>query len=167
MTFMNGSATISFPLEGGLFNFRVAGIATHHGKLLLHKTPSDNFWSLPGGRADMFEVTSQTLVREMMEETGFHIQVGELMWIAENFFEYNGIRHHEVGFYYKMEIPDLKNDCDFSAIEPGSELLFHWHAIDELHSIKIYPDFIKQDLIQNSAGPRHIVVDFINLNTAV
>ena len=164
---MNGPATISFPSDGGLFNFRVAGVALSNGKLLLHKTPSDNFWSLPGGRADMFEVTSQTLVREMMEETGLHIRVGELMWIVENFFEYNDIRHHEIGFYYKMEIPNLKNDFDFSAIEPGSELLFHWHPIEELHSIKIYPDFIKEDLIQNTKYPRHIVADFVNLNTAV
>ena len=162
---MNGSATISFPLDDGLFNFRVAGVAISNGKLLLHKTPSDNFWSLPGGRVDLFEMTSQTLVREMVEETGWHIQVGELMWIVENFFGYNGVRHHEIGFYYKMEIPDVDCDADFQAIELGSELLFHWHPLEELQSIKIYPEFISKDLIQNTTHPKHIVGDFINLNT--
>ena len=164
---MNGPTAISFPLDGGLFNFRVAGVAVKNGKLLLHKTPSDNFWSLPGGRADLFETTSQTLVREMIEETGLTIQVAELMWIVENFFEYNGIRHHEIGFYYKMEIPDLKDNVDFLSIELGSELLFHWHPIEDLHNLKIYPQFISQSLIQNTIHPKHIIADFINLNAVV
>jgi len=115
----------------------------------------------------MFELTSQTLVREMMEETGLSIQVGELLWTVENFFEYNGIRHHEIGFYYKMEIAGIENDADFPATEPGSDLLFHWHPVEELHGIKIYPDFISKELIQKAAHPKHIVGDFINLNTVV
>ena len=162
---MNGPTAISFPLDGGLFNFRVAGVAVKNRKLLLHKTPSDNFWSLPGGRTDLFEVTSQTLVREMIEETGLLVQAGELMWIVENFFEYNGVRHHEIGFYYKMEIPGMENDTDFPSIELGSELMFHWHPVEDLHSIKIYPEFISEDLIQNTIHPKHIVVDFIDLNS--
>jgi ADP-ribose pyrophosphatase YjhB (NUDIX family) len=66
---MNGPSTISLPLNGGLFNFRVAGVAIYNDCILLHKTPSDNFWSLPGGRVDMFEFTKETLLREMVEET--------------------------------------------------------------------------------------------------
>lgn len=161
---MNGSATISFPLDNGLFNFRVAGVAIQNGKLLLHKTPFDNFWSLPGGRVDMFEMTQQTLLREMLEETGMPVIIGNLLWVVENFFEYNGIRHHEIGFYYKMEIIDLENESDFMATEEGSELMFHWHLLEDLHDIKIYPDFISKELIENSEFTRHIIVDFKNLN---
>ena len=161
---MNGPATISFPADGGLFNFRVAGVAVENGKLLLHKTPSDNFWSLPGGRADMFELTRQTLSREMNEETGMSVSVGKLLWVVENFFEYDGIHHHEIGFYYEMEIQDLKNQDDFPASEIGSELMFHWHSLEELHQVKIYPDFVTSDLILNTDSTRHIIGDFRNLN---
>ena len=161
---MNGPATISFSLSDGLFNFRVAGVAIQNGKLLLHKTLSDNFWSLPGGRSDMFEVTAQTLLREMSEETGMEVVVGDLLWVVENFFEYNGIRHHEIGFYYKMEIIDLQNELDFVATEEGSELTFHWHSLQNLHQIKIYPEFITSDLIENTTSTKHIVAVFKNLN---
>jgi 8-oxo-dGTP pyrophosphatase MutT (NUDIX family) len=161
---MNGPAAISMFLDGGKFNFRVAGIAVQNDKLLLHKTPSDHFWSLPGGRADMFEFTRETLLREMLEETGLSAEVGDLLWIVENFFEYDQIRYHEIGFYYKMEIRSPATEQDFTAIEEGSELLFHWHPLGDLSSIKIYPDFITKELIQNTSSIRHIVTDFKNLN---
>jgi 8-oxo-dGTP pyrophosphatase MutT (NUDIX family) len=161
---MNGSATISFPLGKGLFNFRTAGVAVHNGKLLMHKTPSDHFWSLPGGRTDMFELTRETLVREMAEETGKTIVVKDLLWIVENFFEYSQIHHHEIGFYYKMEIPDLDNEDDFRTTEEGSELLFHWHPLEDLHTIKMYPDFITADLILNTSCTKHMIAGFKNLD---
>ena len=161
---MNGSATISFPINDGLFNFRVAGVAVHNGKILLHKTPSDNFWSLPGGRADIFEMTRQTLIREMIEETGLSVIVGDLLWVVENFFEYNNIRHHEIGFYYSMEILDLENQLDFLSEEPESELIFHWCSLEELHDIRIYPEFISKSLLEDRAHTKHFVADFKNLN---
>lgn len=161
---MNGPSTISLPLNGGLFNFRVAGVAVFNGKILLHKTPTDNFWSLPGGRADIFEFTKETLLREMMEETGMRVEVADLMWVVENFFSYDGSKYHEVGFYYKMDIQADGNQYDFQTVEEGGELLFHWHEIDKLHEIKIYPGFISADLILNTSHTRHITVDFQDLN---
>jgi 8-oxo-dGTP pyrophosphatase MutT (NUDIX family) len=161
---MNGSSTISVPLDGGLFNFRVAGVAVCKDKILLHKTPTDNFWSLPGGRADLFEFTRETLLREMMEETGMQVDVTDLMWVVENFFSYNGNRYHEVGFYYKMRITSLKDLRDFQAVEEGSQLLFKWHEIASLHEIPIYPAFITADMILNTTHTRHITSNFRDLD---
>ena len=43
-------------LEGGRrFNLRVAGVAIHKEQVLLHRAESDDFWALPGGRAEMME----------------------------------------------------------------------------------------------------------------
>ncbi|TDE16615.1 NUDIX hydrolase [Dyadobacter psychrotolerans] len=161
---MNGPATISVPLSGGLFNFRAAGVAVVNGKLLLHKTSADKFWSLPGGRADMFETTKETLLREMMEETGMTVSVEQLMWIVENFFEYNQIRYHEIGFYYRMQFADLRDQNDFVVVENGSELLFHWHPLEELAAIKIHPNFITAELISDNTSPKHVVLNSDNLN---
>ncbi len=133
---MNGSSAICLPVENALFNFRVAGVAIQNGKLLLHKTPTDNFWSLPGGRVDMFEFSRETLLREMLEEIGKTVCVGNLLWVVENFFEYNNIKHHEIGFYYQMEISDLEDQDDFIVIEDETELLFHWEEIDRNKSRK-------------------------------
>ncbi|MBE9460503.1 NUDIX hydrolase [Dyadobacter subterraneus] len=161
---MNGSSAICLPVENSLFNFRVAGVAMHNGKLLLHKTPTDNFWSLPGGRVDLFEFSRETLLREMLEEIGKTVSVGNLLWVVENFFEYNNIKHHEIGFYYQMEISDLENQDDFIVTEDETELLFHWEEIDKINPGSIYPEFITKDLLLNTSSIQHITQNFKNLN---
>lgn len=161
---MNGDKTISFPLPGGCFNFRVAGVWVYNDKILLHKTPSDNFWSLPGGRVDVFELTKETLQREMIEETGLTVEVLDLMWVAENFFSYEDKNYHEVGFYYRMSVDVIHNQEDFLTIEEGGDLLFHWHELEKLHELRIYPEFITADRITNTVHTTHILADFKNLN---
>ncbi|MCF0058835.1 NUDIX hydrolase [Dyadobacter sp. CY356] len=161
---MNGSSTICLPVENALFNFRVAGVAVQNGKLLLHKTPTDNFWSLPGGRVDMFEFSRETLLREMMEEIGKSVRVGNLLWVVENFFEYNSIKHHEIGFYYQMEIPGLESQDDFVVIEEKTELLFHWEEVETINPGSIYPEFITKDVLRNNSSIQHITLNFKNLN---
>lgn len=161
---MNGSSAICLPVENALFNFRVAGVAIKNNKLLLHKTPTDNFWSLPGGRVDLFEFSRETLLREMLEEIGKTISVGNLLWVVENFFEYNNIKHHEIGFYYQMEISDLEDQDDFIVIEDETELLFHWEEIDKINPGSIYPEFITKELLLNTSSIQHIMLNFKNLN---
>lgn len=155
---------ISLPVDGALFNYRVAGVAILNGKVLLHKTPSDNFWSLPGGRAELFEFSRNTLLREMEEETGFAVQVGEMIWISENFFSYNGKRHHEIGFYFQMEILELENQDDFLGTEGQEELLFKWVDVADLAEIRIYPEFLSEELARNPLRTKHFVSDFIDLD---
>jgi 8-oxo-dGTP pyrophosphatase MutT (NUDIX family) len=157
---------ISLAIDGALFNYRVAGVAIVDGKVLLHKTPSDKFWSLPGGRASLFEFSKDTLIREMQEETGMDVEVGEMLWVSENFFVYNDIKHHELGFYYKMEIPSLTDQNDFIGVEGDSELLFKWHAVNEIANIKIYPEFLTTELAQNPLRMKQFSSDFTDLDKA-
>jgi 8-oxo-dGTP pyrophosphatase MutT (NUDIX family) len=154
---MNGSSTISFPFENALFNFRVAGIAVCDGKILLHKTADDNFWSLPGGRVEMFEFSKETLLREMVEETGREVEVGALAWVAENFFEYNGLKYHEIGFYYRMNFINPVDQDDFVVKDGNSELLFRWHDLAQIDSLRIYPDFIDSGLLDKTDGISHFL----------
>ena len=157
---------ISLAIDGALFNYRVAGVAIVDEKVLLHKTPADKFWSLPGGRASLFEFSKDTLIREMQEETGMDIAVGEMLWVSENFFVYNNIRHHELGFYYKMEIPALKDLNDFTGVEGDSELLFKWHPVADIAEIKIYPEFLTSELAQNPLRVKQFASGFIDLDKA-
>lgn len=155
---------ISLPIDGALFNYRVAGVALVNGKVLLHKTPSDNFWSLPGGRAELFEFSRDTLVREMSEETGLGIEVREMLWTSENFFYYNGVRHHEIGFYFAMQIPSLTDQEDFSGAEGSEELLFKWHEIADLRNVPVYPPFLAEELSRPSLRPGHFASGFADLD---
>jgi 8-oxo-dGTP diphosphatase len=60
----------------------VGAIAVREGALLLIRrghAPSRGRWSLPGGRVEPGETARDALVREMAEETGLVVEVGELV----------------------------------------------------------------------------------------
>lgn len=60
----------------------VGAIAVRDGALLLIRrghAPSRGRWSLPGGRVEPGETPQQALVRELVEETGLTVEVGELV----------------------------------------------------------------------------------------
>lgn len=151
--------------ENKIFSFRTAGIAIHNNKLLVHRTSDMNFWALPGGRVEMGEKTSDTLVREMKEETGWTVKVGELVYVAENFFIHEGKNYHEIGFYYKMEFSE---DCpliytsEFEGIEEniyaeGVKLIYQWVPIESLDEVLLYPSFLRDGLKNLNSGVTHLV----------
>ncbi len=43
------------------------------------KKRSDNLWTLPGGRVDINESPSESVIREVFEETVFHVKVIKLL----------------------------------------------------------------------------------------
>ena len=78
------------------FNYRIVGVALHDGHVLLHRGESEDFWTLPGGRAELGEPAEETLRREMREELGVEVEVERLLWVVENFFSYQGRSWHEL-----------------------------------------------------------------------
>jgi ADP-ribose pyrophosphatase YjhB (NUDIX family) len=54
-----------------------------HRILLIHKTDND-LWALPGGGHDVGESISETVVREVKEETGYDVEVVCIVGIYTN-----------------------------------------------------------------------------------
>lgn len=145
---------ITFEEMNNKFNFRVAGIAIHNNRILLHTTLTDDFWNLPGGRVEFNESTDRTIIREIKEELDIEVQTKELLFVREDFFEYDDKQYHEIGFYYSIDLPEWhevtqKND-EFYGIEEGSKLIFKWFPLDQLKDLNVYPEILKTELLKLS-----------------
>lgn len=64
----------------------VGGVALDGGCLLLVKRGTGAYagsWAVPGGRVEHGETMRDAVKREVLEETGLHVEVGEPVWIGE------------------------------------------------------------------------------------
>ena len=150
---------ITFGTPSGSFTYRVAGVAIIDGHVLIHRNPEDDFWALPGGRVEMMEPAHDALQREMLEETGFSVTVGRLIWIVENFFQHQGTAYHEIGLYFEISLGSdlLPETKTFVGQEGEKPLEFRWATFDELLHLWIRPNFLATQLGNLPATTERVV----------
>lgn len=91
----------------------------------------------PWLRVQIGENSIDSVKREMMEELGIEVKVERLLWIIENFFEYEKSDYHEIVMYYLISDRDLSeiDTSPFHGVE-GERL---WVPIDSLGELNVYP----------------------------
>ncbi|MFB8790036.1 MAG: NUDIX hydrolase [Potamolinea sp.] len=132
------------------FNYRAVAVIINNNQVLIHQYLKDGFWALPGGRVELMEPAHETIKREMQEELGIDVRVERLLWIVENFYDYNNKSFHEVALYFL-----ISTHCDaifygekesFRGIEKDKNIIFKWHEIEALEDIELYPKFLQKSL---------------------
>ena len=145
----------------GSFNYRIVGVALRDDEVLLHRAVTDDFWALPGGRAELLEPAETTLRREMREELGVEVWVERLLWVVENFFTFRGADHHELALYFLIGLPPDSLPATarhpFRGDEESLELIFEWHPRATLDHVRLYPTFLREALRSLPATPVHVV----------
>lgn len=145
------------------FNFRIAGLGFRDGYVLVHRATHEDFWTFPGGRAEIGETSVETLKREMIEELGVEVTVGRMLWTMENFFRYEERYYHEIGFYYLMEIPEgfpfHPSDIVHRLKDGKTDLEFKWVKATKaaLTELDIPPYFIAGQIEDLPLTPVHII----------
>jgi 8-oxo-dGTP diphosphatase len=114
----------------------VGAIVVADGAMLMvqrGRAPAKGLWSVPGGRVEAGEYLSEALIREVREETGITIQVGELAGI----FEVLGEEHYVILDY-------LATAASGSAPVPGEDAAAaRWVPLDEIPSLECTPRFVE------------------------
>ncbi len=63
----------------------------------------DGVWGLPKGTPDAGESLEETAIREVSEETGLDVRIGEKIGVVEYWFARTGVRYHKWVHHYLFE----------------------------------------------------------------
>ncbi len=107
-------------------------------QILLCKTLdlAKGFYFLPGGHVEHGESVEDTLIRELIEESGVECKIQRFLGCLEYSFEprYSSICHsHEYNFVFEVKSDLLKSNYKIPQIEPHIELI--WMPMDVLSEI--------------------------------
>ncbi len=110
------------------------------GKILLEKRKNDpgkGKWSIPGGLVELGENVEQTVIREVEEETGLHVEKPEHIDVVDSITrdENGDIKYHFVIIDYFVKLKDgtLKASSD------AEELT--WVAFDQVERYDLTKTF--------------------------
>jgi 8-oxo-dGTP diphosphatase len=115
----------------------------HDNKLLLVSSDG-SFWHLPGGHMEPKESLSACAVREVYEETGYRITLGELLYVSE-FYD----KHwdsHKVEATFKASVAEAPAHTHWNDLgEDQSVTMQRWFSLEELQARNdILPRFLSE-----------------------
>ena len=149
---------IQFEKNDKVFNYRVAIVIKNGNKILVQKDNRAKHLTLPGGRCELGESSSDTAYREFLEETGIKTNYVKGIGMIENFFvsNFNGKNYHEILLINELKFQDNKY-YDKSVI----------NNIEEKK--KEFIEYIWKDLneLRNEYFKPIIILDMINKNEFV
>jgi ADP-ribose pyrophosphatase YjhB (NUDIX family) len=153
--------SISITDSDNRFTYRVVSVIIDDGYILLQTAEMDDFWALPGGRCELSESSIDALKREMKEELETEVKIERLIWIVENFFNYQDKHCQEMGLYFLTTLPENSHlhekDKTYQAKENDYELIMRWFKLDELNDIILYPEFLRESLNAIPESIEHII----------
>lgn len=74
--------------------------------IVLCQAVGKDWYYLPGGHIEYGETARAAIVREMGEELGVTVRVGEFLGGAENQFVQDGKEHHEINLIFSAALSD-------------------------------------------------------------
>jgi ADP-ribose pyrophosphatase YjhB (NUDIX family) len=109
---------------------KVASIIKNKNRLLVCEVMDEEGklkgWCPLGGGIEFGETFQEALRREMREELGCEIEIGEGPIVCENLYEYEGVKGHEIvmGFHVEVKNLEIYTKKRFQIQEDQGS--FHW-----------------------------------------
>lgn len=121
----------------------VRAIIAHDGRHLLVKLRGEDFWCLPGGKAEDTEEIQDALKREIVEELGVEPRIGRLLYVHQLINPTKGMQRLE--FFFEVTNGADYTKIDISATPHGAQELAAAEFID-LASERVLPAFLAKEL---------------------
>lgn len=120
----------------------VRAIVFESDKILLVKEKEDGCWALPGGWADVGVSPSECAVKEVYEESGYHVRVIKLLGVYDRNHirhDYPPLVHHVYKLFFQCELIGGK---PMKSIETTEIAFFGEQEIPNLSLTRIVPSQI-------------------------
>jgi 8-oxo-dGTP pyrophosphatase MutT (NUDIX family) len=154
---------VCFDDEADRFQLRAAAIAIRNGRVLVQNLKGNPTVFLPGGRIEQGEGSADTLVREIEEEFGHVVEVGDLVYVMESFYPDRAQQFHEVAFYYRITVGDdfpyHDTEICHRCFEGTVEMEYRWVPATEagLDTARFHPLVLRNRLSDLPSMTVHIV----------
>lgn len=137
--------------KNGKIRVLALAIFRHKDRILVFKghdsQKNQDFYRPLGGGVEFGETTKQALRREIKEELRARISKPLLLGIAENIFEYEGEKGHEIIYLYETKFKDKSFYCKkkLDAYEGENDQIHfvpQWVKLSDIETeqIPLYPD---------------------------
>jgi 8-oxo-dGTP pyrophosphatase MutT (NUDIX family) len=119
------------------------GVIECDGKfLLVRNLASPTFWCLPGGKIEDGEDVVTAMERELVEETGIHPEIGNLLYVHQIQND-NGYGMPEFFFFVKNGQDYLRVDIEKTS---HGTLELAELGFKDVATVKLLPKFLKTEL---------------------
>lgn len=121
-------------------------IIIHEGRVLLirNQDATGNWYICPGGGQHHGETLKQAVIREVYEETGCRVRVGQLRFVRD----YIGRNHefaarsgdqHQVEFYFTCDLLEAPADLNAGPERDQHQTGVEWIPLSDLPALRLYP----------------------------
>lgn len=121
------------------FRPAVYGVIVQEGKILMSKQWEG--YDFPGGGIDLGEDTQESLIREVKEETGIDVTVGEILHGENSFFKlpFRDNFVHSIHMYYECLVIGGEISTElFDEHEKKYAQEAEWLNLEDITKVKIY-----------------------------
>ncbi|ABW20381.1 NUDIX domain-containing protein [Alkaliphilus oremlandii] len=127
----------------------------NESKVLLNKCYDEYngaYYSLPGGGQNTYETLHEAVIRECLEETGYHVSPKKFVALFEEICEDVEVREiypeyaHKIYHIFLCELArdTVESPTEIDTMQVGIE----WVPVEDLHKIHLLPNVLNENIIK-------------------